>query len=58
MKIYRVWRGEQNMGLYVANNEREAVAEAANDEGGDGSTVGMYADRWQSAVQNVKVLDA
>jgi len=33
------------MGLYAAHNEREAIAEAANEEG-VGATDGFWAERW------------
>jgi len=51
MKIYRVWRGEQDMGLYVAHNEREAAAEAANDAG-VGLTGGFTAEKWLGLIQD------
>jgi len=46
MKIYRVWHGDENLGLYVAHNEREAAAEAFNDSPGTENPDGFTAGRW------------
>ncbi len=46
MKIYRVWHNDENLGLYVAANEREAVGEAFNDTQGTDTPVGFRAERW------------